>query len=63
MDLFGVKRRAAAKRRSEATDAAIAWPQEALLAQNEQPARPASRQDELDAVRASFERCRGEFPR
>ena len=37
--------------------------QEAFLALYEQPARPASLQDELDAVKASFERSRDEFPR
>ncbi|MCE0782889.1 hypothetical protein [Pseudomonas sp. NMI542_15] len=37
--------------------------QEAFLALYEQPARPASLQDELDAVKASFERGRDEFLR
>lgn len=37
--------------------------QEAFLALYEQPARPASLQDELAAVKASFERGRDEFPR
>lgn len=37
--------------------------QEAFLALYEQPARPASLQDELDAVKASFERSRDEFLR
>ncbi|WP_454869835.1 hypothetical protein [Pseudomonas putida] len=36
---------------------------EAFLALYEQPARPVSLQDELDAVRASFERGRDEFLR